>query len=75
MLTVSEGLVHYQHVRKHGDPQADNGAIEVAESSTSKSASSRKIATLGLDWAFETPSPTASDSLLPTRPRPLILLK
>jgi hypothetical protein len=51
----------WQHSGRHG-------VGECAESSTSRWAGIRKRETLGLAWVFETPKPTCSDTLPPTRP-------
>lgn len=48
--------------------QTRHGAVEVAETTISGSAGSRKIKSLGLAFALETPKPNPSDKLLPTRP-------
>jgi hypothetical protein len=47
------------------------GTGEVPESWTSGLAARRKRETLGLAWAFETPKPTPSDRLSPTRSQSL----
>ena len=58
----------WRHTGRHG-------AREIGESSTSGSTGSRKREKLDLAWAFETSKPNPSDTLLPTVPHLLILLK